>query len=187
MFSQVGAVSTIIAQYLAKQYPKLRLVVQMQLTSVFPQLPVPPQEGDAQQRITITYGVSSAAPQTITDAAAYILHLPPRSAEATSSGTIRGLLQGYLGILRISGSVLLIPTSRFLSEPGTFSDPGAESVARTRDLSMLQLFNEGEMALTELLQIIATVSDSTGKLTVVNELTASNGAVLAIIIKHAVH
>ncbi|GAM42428.1 hypothetical protein TCE0_044r16400 [Talaromyces pinophilus] len=184
---EVGAVSTIIAQYLAKQYPKLRLVVQMQLTSVFPQLPVPPQEGDAQQRITITYGVSNAAPQTITDAAAYILHLPPRSAEATSSGTIRGLLQGYLGILRISGSVLLIPTSRFLSEPGTFSDPGAESVARTRDLSMLQLFNEGEMALTELLQIIATVSDSTGKLTVVNELTASNGAVLGIIIKHAVH
>lgn len=183
----MGAVSTVIAKYLAKQYPKLRLVVQMQVTSAFPQLPVPPQEGDVHQRITVTYGASSAAPQTITDAAAYILHLPPRSTEATSSSTIEGLLQAYLGILRISGSILLIPTSRFLSEPGNFSDPGAETVARTRDLSMLQLFNEGEMAFSELIQIIASVSDSMGKLVVVKELTASNGVVLAVIIKHAVH
>ncbi|EEA28353.1 hypothetical protein EYB25_000711 [Talaromyces marneffei] len=184
---EVGAVSTTIAQYLVKQYPKLRLVVQMQVTSGFPQLPLPLQEGDGQQRITVTYGASSAAPQTITDAAAYILHLPPKSAEATSGGTIRTLLQAYLSVLRISGSVLLIPTSRFLPEPGSFSDPGAEAVARTRDLSMLQLFNEGEMALADLLQIIATVSDSMGKLVVANELHASNGAALAVIIKHAFH
>lgn len=140
----------------------------------------------AQPPITVTHGASSTV-QTITDAAAYIVHLPPRSSPDADCWSIRSLLQVYLGVLRASGGVLLIPTIRLLPEPGGLSDPEAEAVARTRDLTMLQLANEGEMALGELLQIIGTVSDSVGKLVVANELKSTSGAVLVLIAKHINH
>jgi hypothetical protein len=148
-----------------------------------------PLDADAAQlpgHITVTHCASSTA-QAITDAAAYIVHLPPRSRPEDDYGSIRSLLQVYLGVLRVSGGVLLIPTIRLLSEPGGLSNLDAEAVARTRDLSMLQLANNGEMALAELLQIIGTVSDSVGKLVVANELKSTSGAVLVLITKHINH
>ena len=95
-------------------------------------------------------------PQSVTDAAVYIIHVP-----AASSGlTIKAELDDYLGVLRGCGGILLVLTTRLLPEPGTLFNPEVEAVARARDLSMLQLANESEIEMSELLSIINTVGDS---------------------------
>ncbi|KAI0126596.1 hypothetical protein BJ170DRAFT_684181 [Xylariales sp. AK1849] len=197
---EVGAHSTSTAQFLAKQYPNLRLVVQItaspdaslsnRIQNSDVQLDTNPSSNASSSSthplIKVTFCAEGTAP-TVTDAAAYIVHLPPSSPGETDWGSIRSLLQVYLGVLRVSGAIMIIPTIRLLSEPSSFLDPEAEAVARTRDLSMLQLANEGEMRLAELLQIIGTVGDSVGKLVIANELNSHNGVLLVLIVKYINH
>lgn len=119
-------------------------------------------------------------PQSVTDAAVYIIHVP-----VVSSGlTIKAELDDYLGVLRASGGIMLLLTTRLLPEPGTLSNPEVEATARARDLGMLQLANESEMEMSELLSIIKTVGDSAGKLVVTNHLLSNNGVILALTIKY---
>jgi hypothetical protein len=97
---------------------------------------------------------------------------------------IRAELQGHVGFLRATGGVMLILTTRLLPEPGSTPDPEAEAVARTRDINMLQLANDGEMEMTELLAIIDSVADASGRLAICNELRSPRGLVLALAVKH---
>jgi hypothetical protein len=127
-------------------------------------------------------------PQPVIDAAVYILHLPVVSM-SSPTGTegmdmVRAELKDYLGILRASGAILLIPTANLLPKPGSLSDPTLEAVARARDLSMLQLANEGEMEMTELLGIIDTTRDGLGRLVITNQLRSQNGLIVGLTIKY---
>jgi hypothetical protein len=129
-------------------------------------------------------------PQSVTDAAVYILHVPvthPGSQSGPAGLLIKAELQDYLRVLRASGGIMLVMTTRLLPEPGSLSDPQVEAVARARDLSMLQLANEGEMEMSELLGIINTVRDGAGKLVVTNQLKSYNGLILALTIKYQPH
>lgn len=211
---QVGAQSTSMAQHLAKKFPTLRLMVQidhtrsssLHLDNLRPNeaIGMLSRDGTAQfesdsssssdsrpnsanGRITVIYHAAGMA-QPVTHAAVYILHLPVifRNSPAGGNGLsiAKAELEEYLGILRGSGGILLILTASLLPEPGSLSDPRLEAVARARDLSKLQLANEGEMELGELLGVIETVRDGLGKLAITNQLRSHNGLVVGLTIQH---
>lgn len=121
------------------------------------------------------------------DAAVYILHLPSASASLSSApdlvGAILGELQVHLGVLRASRGVMLILTARLLPQPGSSADPEIEAMARSRDLTLRQLTNEGEIEMQELLEMIDTVRDSVGKLAVTSRLYREN-IVVALVVKY---
>lgn len=71
---------------------------------------------------------------------------------------------------------------RFLPEHGTV-DPEIECVARTRDMTLLQLANEREFEVTEVIDIIQDITDGLGKLTVVSKIRSKNNAVVALGVK----
>ncbi|KAK3291283.1 uncharacterized protein B0H64DRAFT_446516 [Chaetomium fimeti] len=210
---EVGAQSTSLARRLARRFPGLRLVVQINKThgtTVNPDCMwqgamapcgaaaasmdrASPSDADAEtdsdglsERITVSYR-TPGMPQPVADAAVYVLHTPvagPRSPSGAVGVAIRAELQGHLGFLRTTGGVMLILTTRLLPDPGSIPDREVEAVARTRDLNMLQLTNDGEMEMTELLAIIESVGDTTGKLAICNELRSPKGLILALAVKH---
>ncbi|KFY24935.1 hypothetical protein V493_04938 [Pseudogymnoascus sp. VKM F-4281 (FW-2241)] len=194
---EVGAKSISMASSLSKKFPNLRLVVQIDSTqsslldqdyiwqsavlgsSIRDSSSSGSSPSSTTPFVTVTYRAIGMA-QSVTDAAVYIIHVP-----AASSGVmIKAELDDYLGVLRVSGGIMLVLTTRLLPEPGTLSNPEVEASARSRDLNMLQLANESEMEMSELLSIIKTVGDSSGKLVVTNHLCSNNGVVLALTIKY---
>lgn len=137
--------------------------------------------------MTVTY-LDVGMPQPVADAAVYILHPPDvfsnSTEEAPGGLAIRAELQHYLEILRISGGVMLVLTTRLLPEPGSLSNPEVEAAARARDLSMRQLSNKGEMEMVDLLSIVETVKDGMGKLVTTKKLRSQNGLVMALAVKY---
>jgi len=81
---------------------------------------------------------------------------------------------------------MIILTTRLLPEPGNIPDPEIEAMARSRDLTLLQLVNEGEMEMVDLLEMIDTVRDSVGKLVVTNKLRSRKNLVVALFVKYQV-
>lgn len=125
-------------------------------------------------------------PQTVKDAAVYILRLPPPLPGVppqSLSASILGELRAHLGVLRANPAATLVLIPRFLPEPGSV-DPDVEAVARLWDLSRLQLANEREMEMGELVKIVNSVRDNTGWLMVVNKLRSRNSATTAIAVKY---
>lgn len=182
-----------MARSLARTFPNLYFFVQINNTDTLirdgdkdsvhhPPGPDPdlnnPDSNSA--RITVTFR-EAGMPQPVTGAAVYILH-PPSVGDLARTELFR-----HLGPLRASGGIVLVLTTRILPEPGSLPNPRVEAVARARDLSMLQLANEGEMEMTELLRIIESVADEVGKLVVANELRSPNGLILALALKHLHH
>jgi hypothetical protein len=172
----VQPLSSSIAQCLVEIYPTLYFNVQ-----------VPDQEPgmasgreleDFNPRLTITNRTLGKR-QAVSEAVVYILHLP-----SASPSIVLNELTAHLDALRTRGSIMLILTARVLPELGSLSDPGAEATARSRDLSLLQLTNEGEMEMDELLEVIGTVRDNTGKLVVTKKLCARNGLIVALVVKY---
>ena len=142
----------------------------------------------AEQDLRITVAIrAQGGRQTVTDAAVYILHLPSASASLSSApalaSAILGELQVHLGVLHASRGVMLILTARLLPHPGSILDPDIEAMARSRDLSLRQLTNEGEIEMQELLAMIDTVRDSVGKLAVTSKLYREN-IVVALVVKY---
>ncbi|KFY14210.1 hypothetical protein V492_02775 [Pseudogymnoascus sp. VKM F-4246] len=194
---EVGAKSTSMAGSLSKMFPSLRFVVQIDNTRSYlldqdyawqsAVLGGSTQDSSGSGSspsptnpfVTVSYR-AMGMPQSVTDAAVYIIHIPV----ASSGLTIKAELDDYLGVLRASGGIMLIMTARLLPEPGSLSNSEAESMARARDLSMLHLANEGEMEISDLLSTIKTVGDSAGKLVVTNHLRSNDGIILALTIKY---
>ncbi|KAL4756994.1 uncharacterized protein BDW70DRAFT_163963 [Aspergillus foveolatus] len=207
---EVGAQSTSMAQHLAQKFPTLRLIVQIYHTRSSSSLhdlehlrliemmggvesdsssSSSPGSGSrpssAGSRITVTYR-AAGTPQPVIDAAVYILHLrSPAGVEGIDRiGMVRAELQYYLGILRSSGGILLIPTAKLLPEPGSLADPMLEAVARAHDLTMLQLANEGEMEMTQLISVIQAIQDNLGRLVITNQLRSPNSLIVCLTVKH---
>ncbi|MDI1492733.1 MAG: hypothetical protein OHK93_004515 [Ramalina farinacea] len=180
----VGAASTSSARSLTASYPTLRFLVQISdQTGTTSSLPEP----DLGPRITVAHRTRGSR-QTVTDAAVYILHLPRASALSPTApsrtSAILRELQVHLSVLHASRGVMLILTARLLPNPGSIADPAIEAQARSRDLILRQLTNQGEIELEELLEMIDTVRDSVGKLAVTSKLRSCNGLVVALVVEY---
>lgn len=144
-------------------------------------------EPDLGPRITVAHRTRGSR-QTVTDAAVYILHLPRASALSPTApsrtSAILRELQVHLSVLHASRGVMLILTARLLPNPGSIADPAIEAQARSRDLILRQLTNQGEIELEELLEMIDTVRDSVGKLAVTSKLRSCNGLVVALVVEY---
>ncbi|KAI1493818.1 O-methyltransferase family protein [Biscogniauxia mediterranea] len=179
----VGAQSTSAAAALSELYPALRFIVQMND-------PVDIENGGGKAgefnpRITVDRR-SPASPQTVKDAAVYILRLPSHSPGIPSRSLparILAELAAHLGILRTNSSAALVLVPHLLPEPGTV-DPDVEALARLRDLSRLQLANEREMEMGELVDLVHSVHDGMGRLVVVNKLRTRNSTTVALGVKY---
>jgi hypothetical protein len=125
-------------------------------------------------------------PQTIRDAAIYILNVPaPATGEPSSSLPARVVaeLKAHLGVLRGNGSATLVLVSRVLPEHGTVGT-SAEASARLRDLSLLQLANERELQMSQLIGLLSSVKDSSGQLVLVNKLRPCSSVTVALEIRY---
>ena len=171
---------------LAELYPALHFVVQMSEPASINGAVEGGKAKELTRRITVQERVPGRQ-QTVKDAAVYILHLPMPSPGMSSDSipaSILAELRAHFGVLRANrNSVTLILAPRLLPEPGSV-DPDIEAIARTRDLSHLQLANEREMEIGELVEMVKGVHDSTGWLVVANSFRSRNSATMALSIKY---
>lgn len=168
--------SSSISQCLAEVYPILRFNVQV--LDQEPGMKSGRNLDNLNPRLTVTSRTLGQR-QTASEAVVYILHLP-----SASPSILLNELSAHLDALRTRGSIMLILTARVLPELGSLSDPEAESTARSRDLALLQLTNDGEMEMEDLVEIIGTVGDNIGKFVVTKKLCARNGLVVALVVKY---
>ncbi|KFZ03028.1 hypothetical protein V502_11292 [Pseudogymnoascus sp. VKM F-4520 (FW-2644)] len=203
------AFSPELSTTLADLHPGLHFVVQVDpsLASTFRKGPNPPLtrnggvDGDlalglrsdcTSSRITIESRLPGT-PQTVRDAAVYILYKPPSSSRLFSSqpGAAPGCfrtwitteLKAHIGVLSAGDGTLIISTGPVLPEPGTVNAE-IEAVARLRDLSSFQLFNEHEIEMLELVELVNSVGDGSGKLVVVNQLRSRKKVIVALCVKY---
>ena len=178
----MGANSTLAAQSLAALYPALRFLVQTSGQAGTSSSLIEPG-----LRITVASRARGSR-QTVTNAAVYILHLPSASASSSSARVLASVilseLQVHLGVLHASRGVMLILTARLLPKPGSIADPEIEAMARSRELTLRQLTNEGEIEMEELLEMIDTVRDSVGKLAVTSKIRCRDNIVVALVVKY---
>ncbi|KAI3318553.1 hypothetical protein HD806DRAFT_511971 [Xylariaceae sp. AK1471] len=181
---EVGAQSTSASVSLAALYPALHFIVQIRTQTTvtsrggLSEAAPWPSPGEHHSRVTVTYRAPGSR-QTVMGGAIYILHL-----HSLAPDSILAELQAHLGVLRTNFSVMLVMTARLLPQPGSMSHSEAESVARSRDLAMLQLANEGEMELVGLLKIINSVTDSCGGLVVTRALRSQHQLVNGLVVKY---
>ena len=117
----------------------------------------------------------------------YILHLGSPSISPDKSLTSLTLqltaeLRAHLPILRENRAATLVVAMRLLPDPGSV-DAAVEAVARMRDIVLLQLANERDFEVSELIDLIQTVGDRSGKLMVVNRARARDNAIVALGVK----
>jgi hypothetical protein len=101
----------------------------------------------------------------------------------TTHGLLMAELYSHVNVLRVNSSALLIVAPMLLPEPGTV-DLNLEIQARLRDLSHLQLNNEGALEVSELAGLVASVSDENGKLVATNRLRSASGATIALVVQY---
>lgn len=203
--SGVRSLSTSFSRSLARQYPGLVFLVQL---DDFPPLPAAETETsrlDAEDVLNVPFipgdshadddaGVMAAAQvtfgsravgakQTVTDAAVYILHLPSSS----SPDAVYAELMAHLPVLRARKSTMLIWTGRLLHNVGSTPDPEGETAARSRDLLLLQLAGQSEMELSDVLGMIDNARDSLGGLVVTSRLRSRHQVDVAVMVKYQGH
>lgn len=174
--AQACAQSTDVVTALAKLYPSLHFVVQMNNTAAVQHATSQLHESDEiRERITLQERLP-AAPQTVQAAAVYILRMPATT--RPSAAQILTELRAHLGALRANSSATLILAPPLLPEPGTL-DPDSEARARVRDLARLQLTNETDLELSELIELVNSVHDNNGRFRVVSKLRTRDSAFTA--------
>lgn len=192
---------------LADLYPALHFIVQMSEPGHVPQqsmsdwwppatptslsrASIPgPKPGELRSqpssRITVQQR-TPGTPQSVYDAAVYILRLPLPSTGVPSQSLpshIIAELKAHIGVLRASSCATLVLTASLLPEPGTVN-PIVEAKARLRDLSLLQLANEREIEILELMEMLNSVRDSTGRLVVINKHRSRDNAMVAFEVRY---
>ncbi|KAF2691146.1 hypothetical protein K458DRAFT_382721 [Lentithecium fluviatile CBS 122367] len=169
-----GASAAIFA--LAESHPTLRFVVQTDL----PTAPAP-MPATCNNNLAV-YQRAQGTPQTITDAAVYLLRLSTSVCTPVRTRIVSEL-RAHLGVLQANRAALLILTSPLLPEPGAVP-PHVERLARLRDLSLLQLVGAGNLTLQELVDLVDSIHDGNGGLVVVKKLHAPNSAVVGLGIRY---
>lgn len=119
----------------------------------------PPVRADIGSRIVVQRR-SAGASQPIKDAAAYILRIPSPSAAVSLRGSdsahILSELRAHLAILRECPSAIFMLILRPVPEPGTVNRD-VEALARTRELTRMQLTGCRETNMAELTAMINSV------------------------------
>ena len=176
------APSTDLAVALVGMCPALHFIVQMidPAHNNSPAVGTGKADDSCSGRVTVQRRVPATL-QTVNDAAVYILR--PTITSPSLRAQIQAELSAHLSVLRANASATLILAPPLLPEAGTV-DPDVEALARSRDLSHLQLTNECELELGELIDMVNGVFDSRGGLVVVNKLRSCNGATVAVGIKY---
>ncbi|KAJ5242262.1 uncharacterized protein N7469_000589 [Penicillium citrinum] len=176
---EVGARSTERAIALASQYPTLCFTVQLNhigdlsaikngsISSDFDKArqvrPTP--RVAVQQRVLGSH-------QIIFDAAIYIVNLPlpiPGIESPSLVTQTSAELKAHLDVLRMNRSATMVLIVPFLSE-GSHESTEAVTLMRIRDLSLLQLFNDQELEISKVVNLLSGVSDSEGRLVLVNRV-----------------
>ncbi|KAJ5527918.1 hypothetical protein N7513_012077 [Penicillium frequentans] len=183
---ETGTQSTETARALSELYPALQILVQTDASNSDLGRPLAPHgEISSLEAYNPRINVQTRAlgtPQTVVDAAAYILHLPS-SACGSSRPIILMDLQAYCTILAANRRAMLIVTARMLPPPGTV-DREIETLARMRDLTLFQLGADRDPEVAEVLDLVGSVGDSQGRLVVVDQLQARNHLTVALAIKY---
>ena len=136
-------------------------------------------------RITVQQRTPST-PQSVYDAAVYILRLPSPATGVPSHSLpahIVAELKAHIGVLRANSCATLVLVAYLLPEPGTMN-PSVEAKARLRDLSLLQLANEREIEILELMEMLNSVRDSTGRLVIINKHCSRDNAMVAFEVRY---
>lgn len=165
---------------LAEMYPSLRFVVQM-IDSA--------QDSNGNghingfsERITIHRRLPAAV-QEVSDAGVYILRLT--SPFVPLPAQMLAELNAHLHVLRANTAATLILALPLLPEWKAVN-ADVEAKARLRDLCHLQLTDQCEMELSEVLEIINSVSDINGQLVVVSRVRCSQSAAIVLGIQYQV-
>lgn len=213
--AQAGARSVNIASTLSELYPDLHFIVQMggpphatggnlaansmvdgtglfpNPNTIFSSPSTPDASGRSEptnppsHRITVQQR-TVGSPQSVPDAAVYIIQLPSTSPGMTVEASLAQTtaeLRAHMGVLRANNFATLVLTARLLPEPGSV-DPTVEATARVRDLSLVQLANGREIEAAEIENLLDSVRDSAGRLVPVNKLRSRNNATVAFEIRY---
>ncbi|KAK9418013.1 putative O-methyltransferase domain-containing protein [Seiridium unicorne] len=179
----VDAPSAALVAKLATRFPALHFVVQMR--------DPPGQEGkdpELDRRILVQRR-ATATVQQVKKAAVYILRPRPSEPSANSDTQlcrIRAELKAHVGVLRANPSASLILVPRLLPEPGSVP-PNLEMTARVRDLSLLQLSSEGDLEFSELVELVGSFHDGTGRLVVADKMYSSASLIAAVSIRYQLY
>ncbi|KAI0127013.1 hypothetical protein BJ170DRAFT_684584 [Xylariales sp. AK1849] len=179
----VAAHSTHAAQALVKLFPALQFVVQLGETAPANEAAAQTEPGSriVVQRRTV------GTPQPIKDAAVYVLRVPPPAPGVGLRGTDTGLvlseLRAHLAILRDRPSAIFVLAFRPVPDPGTVR-PDVEALARTRDLTRMQLTGGRDTDIEGLTTMINSVHDGIGRLVVLKKLHSGTSATVAIGVKY---
>ena len=141
---------------------------------------------DLNRRILVQHR-APASPQTVKDAAVYILNLRSLS-DAVWGDLLRGRtlaeLRTHAEILRENASATLILLPDVLSDSPRTDDRDIKSSAYLRDLSLWQMTNGWGMDLMELIELVNCVVEDTGRLVVSDKLRLPNGATVGLCVKY---
>lgn len=127
------------------------------------------------------------SPQTVKDAAIYILNLPSLSAAVAGDSLrkrIQTELRAHAEILRVNTSATLILLPDLLSDNSGTGDRDVKATAYLSDLSLWQMTNEWGMDLVDLMDLVNGMQDGIGRLVVSDKLRLRNGATMALYVKY---
>lgn len=130
------------------------------------------------------------SPQTITDAAVYLLRVPSPSLSGAIFNDkeslryhIRSELTAHFGVLRANPAAKFVLSLRPLPEAKGVN-PRVEAMARARDLAKMALVNGGDLELNEVLEIVEGMHDEQGRLAVINKIQCQNSATVVLSIRY---
>lgn len=174
----VGSITT-----LAKLHPALHFIVQTEEpTSMTTSTAAIGNDADLCRRIS-TRKRASGTPQTVQSAAVYLVRLWTHNQLIPIRSRITVELRAHLRVLEANRSALLVLMVQLLPNPGTV-DAHTETMARVRDLALLQLVNDGYLEEDELAKLVDGVQDDKGRLTVIKMIRSPNSAEVAVGIKY---
>ena len=119
--------------------------------------------------------------QTVSGAAVYLLHLPSPAAgiSGSISSVMKSEMQAHVNVLRNTSAILVLLTTSAEGSDSAGSDIGAGGLVR--DLSLLQLTNENRsMHMTEMSDIIQSIGDDTGRMSIVSKFQSRRSGLVAI-------
>lgn len=127
-------------------------------------------------RITVDYRGPGAL-QNVHGAAVYIIRVPwpPNFGSQPAASHVLSELRAHVGVLRASPHARLLVMASPVPEPASI-EPTVGSATRLRDLTLLQLANERNISAGELMDILNSISDVSGRLVLVNKIRSRNSA-----------
>ncbi|KAL2751792.1 hypothetical protein ACRALDRAFT_2045052 [Sodiomyces alcalophilus JCM 7366] len=192
---EIGASSMTQAVMIANHFPLLKVFVQVEETNSVLQgrWPKPlgpgstpePQQSLMDGRVSLQRR-TMGTPQPVRDAIVYVFHLngfANGGLGATARERIQSELKQLVDMMKMNSSATVVLTSGLIPDLGSIG-ARAEARARLRDMTLFQLTNQQDNELGEILAMLATLSDITGRLVLVNKNCLPRTGDLALELKY---